>query len=243
MRLVFQNWEEAWREVGKSGKPVMILLNHVSFLDAMLFCAFVPTWTLWGNRPRTLCSVGIMRIPVLGQIIGTCGHIPVVFSSVKTGIDTGSDFAIKSSDASKMMNRVNEHLHSHGWLAMCPEGKLNPGSERQLQSFRFGGFKTVEEFDMEVWGWGLTGCGDFWPAGGVGGKPATITINVFPIFPNGAQAHLKASEEKEKRSEEEKKTENFKILAQDAQNMFQEKLDSVWADLDKANPSDKCKSQ
>jgi len=243
MRLVFQNYEETWSNVGKSGKPVMILINHASFLDAMLYCAFCPTRTLVQVRTRTLASVGIMRLPCVGQIVASCGHIGVNFSAVKTGTDTSDDFSVDSASAQKMMNRVNEHLSSgKGWLSMCPEGRLNQGSGRQLQPFRFGGFKSVDEYDMEVWGFGLAGCSSCWPAAGLGGSPAKITVNLFPIFPNGAKAYIEGLDEKEKQPEDGgKPSGNFKILARDAQHIFQKKLDSMWADADK--DESKCKNQ
>lgn len=142
---------------------------------------------------------------------------------------------------------MHKHVRSNGWLMYYPEGRLNRENERTLQPFRFGGFQTVHELDMEVWGFAHTGSSEFWPADGVGGLPATISCALFPIFPHGAQAHVKASEGegKEEGEEEEEEEETHKMLARDAQAAFQEKVDAIWAERDKETAAGKvkCKDQ
>jgi 1-acyl-sn-glycerol-3-phosphate acyltransferase len=70
--------------MGESGKPVLILGNHTSFLDTLLFAAFIDMRVVGGIK--TLVAASLFKLPLLGYIMKSIGHIPVYFNKAKEHI-------------------------------------------------------------------------------------------------------------------------------------------------------------
>jgi len=213
-------------------KPRMLIINHVSFLDAIYVTSVLPNSVMFSVR--TLASIGIMRLPAIGTICYAAGHIVVYFKGATTGISKSDDFVVDPTKVQKMGEYVQTHIHNRGYFILCPEGKLNAVDERKLQNFRYGGFKTIEEHDMKVYGMAWTGFGTVWPVGSIGGTPSKAQCKLFPVFPDGAKEAVKKIEEDKPGStvkidpKAEKPESNCKILAETAQEIFQGHLDSLW---------------
>lgn len=222
---------EAIRE---SKKPVMILSNHVSFFDVILFAAYMPSDLI--AKCISLCAIGIIRLPVIGNIVNACGHIPVNFSNAKVGACDTDDFSVDKSCSEQTTEAASEHIKKNGIFALYPEGKLNSIHERGLQPFRYGGFKIMEEFDMAVFGMAMVGNQTIWPAYDFGGLPGKVHITLFPIFPDGAKSALDAVEKCSKSSagsdHSHSHSHNCKALANEARRVFQEELDDIWDALE-----------
>ena len=100
-------------ELGASGRPVLMIANHTSFFDTLLFAAFVPVFTL--GRFRTLANSTLFELPLLGTILRSVGHIPVHFRRAEEADDFSTEPEMKAS----MMSRLDDHVRQHGgWVCM-----------------------------------------------------------------------------------------------------------------------------
>lgn len=54
--------------------PVIVVVNHISYVDPLVIAHFVHAA---GRRPRFLAKAEVFRLPVVGRIIRGCGQIPV----------------------------------------------------------------------------------------------------------------------------------------------------------------------
>ena len=193
VRVQRLGFEHLAGDVGASGRSVMILANHTSFLDTLLFAATVPPSML--TRFASLVSPHLFKIPMLGTIMRSVGHISVPFREAGASGSFGLDEAKRST----MLEQVEAHLGGGGWICMYPEGTIHRGDGHgegsshtlRLQTFRAGGMAFLLDADMEVWGWATRGNNDCWPRSGKGGHPASIAIKLFPIAQNGAASLLR----------------------------------------------------
>lgn len=170
--------------IGSSGKPVLILANHTSFLDSLLFAAHINYNTL--ARMVTLASAQLFRMPILGTIMQSVGHIAVHFKDH----NGDNDFSTDASKKDQMVASIESHVTRGGWLCMYPEGQIHRGHGSQntamLQPFRVGGLKIALQYDMEVWAWVTKGNNDCWPRAAIGGLPTAIRAHLMPIAPTGS---------------------------------------------------------
>ena len=222
---------EHFTELGASGRKCMILGNHVSFLDTLLFAANAPLHLL--PMFATLVSSNLFKLPMLGTIMRSVGHISVPYSNHADG----GNFSLEASQREHMKQRINAHLASGGWICMYPEGQIHRGNANgngslqtaDLQTFRAGGMSFMLDHDMEVWGWVTRGNNDSWPRTGQGGHPANISIKVFPIAQEGAAGKLQALQATQQGVTEDAAPAASSILfAKHAQRMMQEELDALY---------------
>lgn len=176
--------------VGSSGRPVLILANHTSYLDTILFTAYIHYSTI--ANVITLASSALFNIKLLGTVIRSAGHIAVHFKEFQTD----QNFAIDPEKRTLMIQKMQRHAALGGWIAMYPEGQIHRGgfgsqNTATLQSFRVGGLKLALEHDMEIWAWVTRGNNDCWPRTAVGGLPATIKGQLAPIAPSGSRQLLR----------------------------------------------------
>jgi 1-acyl-sn-glycerol-3-phosphate acyltransferase len=117
-------WDLMRRDIKEHGKGVFVMMNHVSFLDAMVFSAYCPTDII--IHTRTLMKAGLFKLPIFGVIAKRCGHFPVFFSGTKLG-----DFSTNKDRMNQVMEGVNKHVLAGGSLALFPEGQIgkNPGTQ------------------------------------------------------------------------------------------------------------------
>eukprot|EP00325_Prymnesiales_sp_UTEX-LB-985_P033052 CAMPEP_0174739318 /NCGR_PEP_ID=MMETSP1094-20130205/71371_1 /TAXON_ID=156173 /ORGANISM="Chrysochromulina brevifilum, Strain UTEX LB 985" /LENGTH=211 /DNA_ID=CAMNT_0015942861 /DNA_START=206 /DNA_END=841 /DNA_ORIENTATION=- len=208
----------------------MILANHTSFLDTLMFAVSVPPTQL--THFATLVSPALFKIPMLGTIMKSVGHISVPYRDTNA---TGN-FSLDASQRGTMVERVESHLANGGWICMYPEGQIHRGSADgdgslqtgTLQTFRAGGMAFLLEHDMEVWGWVTRGNNDCWPRTGQGGQPASISVKVFPIARDGARALMKVLPPDEGTDNSEDARTAQLLFATHAQALMQEELNALY---------------
>lgn len=173
-------------EMGRSGKPVLIIGNHTSFMDTLVFATHISFGVI--SRVRTLAKSSLWQLPLLGTLMNSVGHIPVHFH--KQSAD--NDFKTDETQKQALLDRVDEHVgRDGGWICMFPEGQIHRGDgsagSAKLQPFRIGGMGLALQYDMELWAWTAKGNNDCWPRTGIGGLPSTITASLVPIAPRGSR--------------------------------------------------------
>jgi len=180
---------ESQRKVGASGRPVLIIANHTSFLDTLLFIGYSNLRVV--ARVRTLANAHLWKLPLIGTLAKSIGHIPVHFKAA----NADNDFQTDKAQRQQMLDRLDDHVGNGGWICMYPEGQIHRGEgsagSSQLQSFRIGGLGMALQYDMEMWAWTAKGNNDCWPRNGVGGLPASISASFVPIAPRGSRELLR----------------------------------------------------
>lgn len=180
-----------WSDVGSSGRPVMLLVNHTSLFDFSALVVLVP-WDFVVDA-RIVVSSKLAKIPLFGRITNHGEAIPVFFKAHEGGGDPSAaqdddDFAVAKEKAHQTTDAMAAQLRQGGRLALFPEGNLNRNPTK-LRTFRTGAFELAHEHDAELWGFALNGCDKVWPVDqAIGGAPAEVTGRLFAIAPAGARA-------------------------------------------------------
>lgn len=171
----------ALQDAGRSGRSVFIAMNHVSFLDTPIICAFMPCHLV--GDVKTLMSKRFMRMPILSRLAKAIGHMPVPFHSSNRG-----DHKVDKDEMEGVLKEIDRHVEKGGHLCIFPEGDLN----RQwwtLQQFRAGGMEICIRHDMELWGWITAGAATSWPKGvAVGGSPANLRARAVLLHRSAKEA-------------------------------------------------------
>eukprot|EP00441_Pelagodinium_beii_P006126 CAMPEP_0197689494 /NCGR_PEP_ID=MMETSP1338-20131121/106943_1 /TAXON_ID=43686 ORGANISM="Pelagodinium beii, Strain RCC1491" /NCGR_SAMPLE_ID=MMETSP1338 /ASSEMBLY_ACC=CAM_ASM_000754 /LENGTH=290 /DNA_ID=CAMNT_0043271835 /DNA_START=1 /DNA_END=873 /DNA_ORIENTATION=+ len=204
-------------------RPLMILGNHTSFFDTLLSVTAMPLSVLW--RCRTYMDAGLFKMPILSTICLSIGHFPVYFMTSEEG-----KFTVDKEKNEIVDKRVNEHLHSGGWLCFFPEGQVNKEPDK-LMAFRFGGMKKALEFDARLVAFVSVGNAKVWPKKAkIGGLPGRVRYSMKPLAPDGAKAFVQQLR-KSDLSEEDKQMEDHVLLAKHLQIRMQTQYDSLKAEL------------
>jgi 1-acyl-sn-glycerol-3-phosphate acyltransferase len=103
-------WLARWRVEGldrvpRSG-PVLIVANHISYLDPVYSAVFVHRA---GRVPRFLAKHSLWRVPVFGRIMGGSGQIPVYRDS---------------ADAQHSLSAAFQALRDGKLVVIYPEGTI-----------------------------------------------------------------------------------------------------------------------
>jgi len=201
-------------EAGRKGRSVFVAVNHASFLDAPVVCAYAP-WSLVGNL-KTLMAREHLKLPVMGRLAEAIQHMPVPFHS-----NTRGSLSVDKEEMSKIIAQVDEHVGAGGHLGIFPEGDLNK-NWNTLMTFRAGGLEIAIRHDMEVWGWVLAGTADSWPVGEMlGGSPAHVRTAAKLLHGSAAEAGKRlCGPDSDTRTQAE-------ALAQDIQTSMQDMLNSL----------------
>lgn len=147
----------------------VLLLNHTSFWDPLLFTGTAPISYIYSMR--TMFKESLRRLPIFGATFDRCGHFPVYFVS-----EEASTFSVQKEKQQKVAEDVDRFVKELGHFAFFPEGMVNRQS-RTLAPFRYGSFKLVAEHNPPVYYGIAVGNDDSWPPGAaVGGLPADIFI-------------------------------------------------------------------
>jgi 1-acyl-sn-glycerol-3-phosphate acyltransferase len=221
---------ERFESLGNSGKPAIVLGNHTSFADVMIFAAFCPYNRI--TRFKSLAASSLFKLPLVGTIMRSVGHIPVHFSKPE---EAGS-FSVAKEKAQKMMTMMEDHIENGGSICIFPEGQVHRGDPRTLQAFRRGGFSPPLKYDLEIWGFGAVGNCDTWPRKmPIGGLPANIFVTLFPIAPDGATKFVneECTVEKAEDDAAQQKAEAA-ALADKCQIIFQKQVDELFSIQDEA---------
>jgi len=176
IRIRKEGFQCARKMMGASGRPVVLVGNHLSFLDTMLVLVSVPPHLL--ADMKVFAAGRLKRMPVLGTLLRAMGHLLVPF---KTDTQTGGWEVDKEVMARRQL-QLEEHIRQGGIAAWFPEGKLNDQNPLEVLQFRAGGFSLPAKLDVEIWCLAFVGNQDCWPRqAAFGGAPATIDIGIFSL--------------------------------------------------------------
>lgn len=205
---------------GEPQKPLMLLSNHTSVFDAMLYTCVVPSSILWKNR--AYIDARIVQTPLIGTVCRLVGHFQVPFMSTAEGA-----FDVDKARAAQVDAQVNKHLDEGGWLCFYPEGQLNK-TPTKLLPFRHGGMKKALEYDAIV-GFFVTCGNEFtWPKSCLtGGYPGRVSYSAKIIAPDGVRALVKKLRAKPDLPEQDRALEDPALLGKYTQAMMQEQYDEL----------------
>jgi len=162
------------RELGETGRPVCVLVNHTSFLDTILSVATAPLNKV--GRYKMMVAQHLLEMPVIGRIATVMGHLCIPF---KTGGPDGG-MEVDKEKTAVVMKDYEEYLASGGICAWFPEGTINPGDCSKVARFRAGGFGIAVRNDVEIWCQVFVGNAKCWGKYvAVGGYPAHIGMKCF----------------------------------------------------------------
>lgn len=146
-----------------------MLINHTSFLDALVFTAHSPFSFIMTSR--TLMKASLRKLPIFGGVFDRVGHFPVHFKS-----EEGGAFSVDKDRQMAVAARVQSHVKRDGRLTIFPEGQMNTAPS-QLMPFRHGSFSTIIENNMEMYYCIMWGNNTVWPA-----KSATPAGGPLDLF-------------------------------------------------------------
>jgi 1-acyl-sn-glycerol-3-phosphate acyltransferase len=170
-------------QIGASGRPVVILSNHSSFLDTILIVTMMPLTQI--GKVKMFVSSHLLKMPFLGSIVRAMGHLVVPFKSTGT-----EGFELDKDLMAERQMLLQEHLQCGGYAAWFPEGRMNRGDTTVVERFRAGGFSLASNVDVEIWCIALQGVAKCWPGNAaVGGRPSRIGAKVTK-FCNSSFAFL-----------------------------------------------------
>jgi len=164
--------DSAKERIGSSGRPVVVVSNHTSFMDVLFLTSQFPLSPL--GKVKMFVSGHVFKMPVFGRLTTGMGHLAVPFKSNSTGA-----FELDKELLAQRQELMEEFLHEGGIPAWFPEGTVNRVNPYELATFRAGGFKLAVENDVEIWC--IVHCGNAtcWPPSApVGGRPARIGYTI-----------------------------------------------------------------
>lgn len=162
--------------MGATGRPVIIVSNHNSFLDTILLVGFVSLKKV--AKVKMFVSAHLLKIPALGTIVLGMGHLVVPFKASGSADSMELDKDLMALH----QQELEDHVRAGGIGAWFPEGRMNPGEGREVLGFRAGGFVLAARVDAEVWCVASVGNNDCWPrTGAAGGYPARIGVRFVKL--------------------------------------------------------------
>ncbi|CAJ1396380.1 unnamed protein product [Effrenium voratum] len=184
--------------LGEPGKPAVLVMNHTSFLDAVLAPSLAPLCR--SPDVRVLVANYVFDIPLLSSVMRGIGLPEVPFKG------SAGDFGNMAVEKELMDVRLQafcDHVKSGGVGAWFPEGLRNRGNPEVLQEFRAGAFAVPAQADVEIWCCAAVGCNVSWPLKALmGGCPARIGLKVFRLTDSShawlASQNLNSADERTK---------------------------------------------
>lgn len=211
-------------------KPCCVISNHISFLDAIIALASMPSSA--AAVTKSMGSAHLMAMPVLGGLFQAMGFFAVPFKShdtkkakVPEGEEGGSiaDFSVDKVGIAKVMDEFKEWVGQGNVGTWAPEGRLNPNPD-VLQTFRAGGFNLVLEVDSEIWCMVLAGVEVFWHRkAAVGGAPSNVGVKNFKLCSSSFELIKELTNGDDTMDKKEKAV----LIANYAQKKIQEKRDEL----------------
>mmetsp|Transcript_25671 Transcript_25671/g.59732 ORF Transcript_25671/g.59732 Transcript_25671/m.59732 type:complete len:307 (-) Transcript_25671:89-1009(-) len=205
---------------GAGGRPVVLVFNHLSFLDSLLMVPMASLTTC--HTARTMVAGYILNIPVAGTVMRAAGCLTVPF---KGGANDFHNLEVEKEQMDESICVLEGHLRRGGVGIWFPEGVMNRGDPHVLQKFRAGAFAIPARLDVQIWCGALVGTNLCWPVKThVGGFPARIGLKVVRLT-ESSRALLDESGLPEGCTEREKAV----YLAGRAQQAVQAELDVLVA--------------
>ncbi|KNC82136.1 hypothetical protein SARC_05574 [Sphaeroforma arctica JP610] len=186
---------------------VATLINHTSYLDAILYSAVSPPNIIPLNK--TLMKASIFKLPFMGKISTWVGHFPVHFTS-----EQGS--SVDQTQQKPVMEAFETYVTEGGGLTFCPEGTVN-AKPYEMLSWRTGGFRITERNNMKYVFFTHVGCDKVWgPKAKVGGYPANLKLSVSAYEDNSKESNDPVEKEK-----------LFKAKVSHMQKMMQQEINAL----------------
>eukprot|EP00927_Polykrikos_kofoidii_P054217 TRINITY_DN48672_c0_g1_i1.p1 TRINITY_DN48672_c0_g1~~TRINITY_DN48672_c0_g1_i1.p1 ORF type:complete len:311 (+),score=37.75 TRINITY_DN48672_c0_g1_i1:67-999(+) len=209
-------------ELGSSGRPCILLANHVSFLDTILAVSLVPLAHV--SRVRMMAADRILSMPILGTIAKAMGHI-------RTPPKELLDNAEYLKQVEESLRELDKHIVAGGIAAWYPEGRMNLVDPLKVQAFRAGGLAVAVRHDVEIWCIASVGNSICWPrTSALGGRPCKIRSRTFRLCES---SHLFLRDAPSSPSGIAADADRAKALylAQAAQKAVQEAVDELAAEV------------
>lgn len=208
------------------GKPRLVLINHVSFLDSFMVLGSMPFIDI--ADMKTMASDHLFEMPVIGMLCQGCDHLPVSYKTQKD-----DDFSVDKEKAVEIQRKLEDHVRAGNIGAWYPEGTINAKNPQKLSTFRAGGFTLAARVDCEIWCMVSVGNAVCWPKrAAMGGRPCNIGVKAFRLCESSNKLLKDAAVENVERDQ-------ALHLANYAQTQMQEVLDGLvaggWASV--ASPS------
>ena len=161
----------------KVPSKAFILINHTSWLDAMIYTSLVPLKTI--PQMRTLLKHTLLSLPIGGAVFRLAGHFPVYYKK-----DAEGSWEIDRERQEPVINDVMTFMEgSNGYLSFFPEGVVNKSPD-QLLPFRRGSFQWPIDMDLPIYGFLAVNNEVSWPLNGMPGAPADIKVDLFEVSKN-----------------------------------------------------------
>jgi len=216
-------------QMGSSGRPVVVIGNHVSFFDTVVMVALTPLSKV--GRVKMFVSDHLYKMPILGVIVRAMGHFSVPFKS-----RDANTMSVDKDAMAERQRQMEAHVAGGGYAAWFPEGRLNPEDCSKVGQFRAGGMMLCCKTDVEVWCVAQVGNAVMWPRKApVGGRPAKIGLKIFRLCESSKE--FVAGVVSADLSEEERLRAESIFFANRAQAEIQTSVDLLVAEGFQANPS------
>jgi hypothetical protein len=92
-----------------SGKPAFLMMNHCSFLDALLFSSICPFAHI--GSTKTFMKASLYKMPIFGYLAKQCGHFPVYFKTEEFG-----NFSLDKDRMGPVMEKATSLINNGGWI-------------------------------------------------------------------------------------------------------------------------------
>jgi len=167
-----------FKSMGSTGRPIILVSNHASFMDTILLVALFPLSQL--GKVKMFVSSHLLKMPLLGTICYAMGHLAVPFKA--KGSEGG--FELDKDLMAKRQEQLEQHVSRGNIAGWFPEGTMAPTGDpnNSTGQFRAGGFTLAVHVDCEIWCCAYHGITKCWPTkAAVGGNPASIGVKFFKL--------------------------------------------------------------
>lgn len=228
-----------------TGKPRVMIFNHCSFMDAISNTHIFPLRS--AQFCKILAAGYLFKMPFLGTIFEAVGAIKIPFKANEekpkeepapaaaaanqdgneplTKKESVHDMRVDKEVANEVMTKLEAWLRAGNMASWAPEGSLNRRPEK-MQMFRAGGFMPVVRVDSLIWCICYAGYEVFWHRKApIGGTPANCRAVCFKLCESSFELIKELS-----KGEEVDEKQKCLLLANYAQNKFQDMMDEQQAD-------------
>lgn len=219
------------KNCGSSGRPVLVMANHLCFLDTILAVALVPLSRV--GTVKMLMAQHLFEIPVLRTVCRGMGHYAIPF--------TGKGMEVDKEKLAKAQQKFEDYVRNGGNCAWFPEGLMNTGDCATVGQFRAGGMQMPVRIDAEVWAISFVGNNVSWHRKGLGGKPAYIGVKIVRVCESTHQWLSEAASKGELQGDDEKAKSIW--MANRSHDIVQAGVDELVAKGYSANPPEKVAEQ
>ncbi|EKF32955.1 acyltransferase, putative [Trypanosoma cruzi marinkellei] len=128
-----------WRAIEDRG---VVCACHTSFFDTLLFLWLCPLSFV--SNCKAFAKKALWRMPIMGEIIRACGHLPVYFNSTDV-----NSFSVDREKQAAVMKEAEGFMDGGGVICFFPEGVLNRTPET-LKDFRIGTFNVIMKHQLPI---------------------------------------------------------------------------------------------